>query len=492
MSTSQPTAAQPHVLIIDDEPDMCELLALRLEHHGYTVSTALTIADGLRCLEQASIDAIVADLRLEEGSGLDVLAEVQHRSLDIPVVILTAHGTIETAVEAMTRGAYGFLTKPFHDHELLQKLAHAVERVRLRRELAGLRLATGSDDDRLIGTSSRLADVRDLIGRVARTDATVLLTGASGTGKELAARTLHRLSARASKPFVAINCGALPGELLESELFGHLRGSFTGAVKDKEGVFAAAGKGTLFLDEIGEAPLPVQVRLLRVLQEKRFTPVGSTEEQETECRIVAATNRDLRAEVAAGRFREDLFYRLHVVPIAMPTLAERPEDVPLLAKVFLARAAARHGLSTPLLTSAAQSVLVSHPWPGNVRELANVCEAAVLLVQGDALDADVIAAVLPNGTAKNGSLRPNGANGHGSGPVAINVLDGADGPAIGDVGFPTLKEVREATERSYLDRVLKHTGGNVSAAARIAGRNRTDLHELLRRHALTPQVYREH
>jgi len=479
-SVSREAARASHVLIIDDEPDLCELLAMRLEHHGYQVSTALNLVDGLRILERDPIDAIVADLRLEEGSGLDVITEVQHRSLDIPVVILTAHGTIETAVEAMTRGAYGFLTKPFHDHELLQKLAHAVERVRLRRELAGLRhLVGGENGDRLIGTSARLAEVRDLIGRVAKTDATVLLTGASGTGKELAARTLHRLSSRATKPFVAINCGALPGELLESELFGHLRGSFTGAVKDKEGVFAAAGKGTLFLDEIGEAPLPVQVRLLRVLQEKRFTPVGGNAEEDAECRIVAATNRDLRAEVAAGRFREDLFYRLHVVPIAMPSLAERPEDIGLLAKVFLSRAAARHGVATPVLKPAALAAFVAHPWPGNVRELANVCEAAVLLASGDVLDRDDVLAVLPSSSASS-SASPSASIEEESGPFV----------AASNEVLPTLKEVREASERSYLDRVLRHTNGNVSAAARIAGRNRTDLHELLKRHALQPQLYR--
>jgi len=482
MSSVTGREAKPHILVIDDEPDLCELLAMRLEHHGYQVSTALTLADGLRCVEREAVDAIVADLRLEEGSGLDVITEVQHRSLDIPVVILTAHGTIETAVEAMTRGAYGFLTKPFHDHELLQKLAHAVERVRLRRELAGLRtLIGGSNDDRLIGTSARLAEVRDLIGRVARTDATVLLTGASGTGKELAARTLHRMSSRASKPFVAINCGALPGELLESELFGHLRGSFTGAVKDKEGVFAAAGKGTLFLDEIGEAPLPVQVRLLRVLQEKRFAPVGSNAEADAECRIVAATNRDLRAEVAAGRFREDLFYRLHVVPIAMPSLADRPEDIGLLAKVFLSRAAGRHGRNTPVLHPAALKALVAHPWPGNVRELANVCEAAVLLAAGEVLQLDDVLAVLPvTSPSPSSSSSTLASDDEASGPFVSSSLE----------VLPTLKEVRDASERSYLDRVLRHTNGNVSAAARIAGRNRTDLHELLKRHALQPQVYR--
>jgi two-component system, NtrC family, response regulator GlrR len=473
---------RPHVVVVDDEPDMCELLAMRLEFHGYRVSIAHTIAGGVACLERDVVDAIIADLRLEHGSGLDVLDEVQKRSLDIPVVILTAHGTIETAVEAMSRGAYGFLTKPFHDHELLQKLAHAVERVRLRREVAGLRtIVGGSDDDRLLGTSARIAEVRDVIGRVARTEATVLLLGASGTGKELAARSLHRLSARASKPFVAINCGALPADLLESELFGHVRGAFTGAVKDKEGVFAAAGRGTLFLDEVGEAPPAVQVRLLRVLQERRFTPIGSTVEREAECRIVAATNRDLRAEVAAGRFREDLFYRLHVVPVAMPPLADRVEDIPLLAKVFLNRAAARHGVPPPQLASSALALLQAHRWPGNVRELANVCEAALLLVRSDSIERDDIEAVLPGTTAPAAAaVDPDGDDG----------ADDADAVLSTPSTLPTLREARDAAERSYLDQLLRHTGGNVSRAARIADRNRTDLHELLKRHGLTPTTYR--
>lgn len=469
----------PHVLIIDDEVDMCELLTMRLEHHGYRVSNAQTIRDGLRILEGEVVDAIVSDLRLEQGSGLEVLTEVQARSLDIPVVILTAHGTIETAVEAMSRGAYGFLAKPFHDHELLQKLAHAVERVRLRREVAGLRTLFGNpEDDRLLGTSARIAEVRELLGRVAKTDATVLITGASGTGKELAARTLHRQSGRAGKPFIALNCGALPLELLESELFGHMKGAFTGATKDKEGVFAAAGKGTLFLDEIGEAPLPVQVRLLRVLQERRFTPVGSTQEREAECRIVAATNRDLRAEVVARRFREDLFYRLHVVPIAMPPLADRKEDIPLLAKVFLNRTAARHGVAPPRISAEAAQALLAHSWPGNVRELANVLEAAILLSRGDTLRVEDVQ--LPASA--------------GPPAQAADDVDDADdvGPGAPVQGepMPTLKDARDVFERDYLDRVLRLTRGNVSAAARIAGRNRTDLHELLKRHALVPASYR--
>ncbi|HSN97798.1 MAG TPA: sigma-54 dependent transcriptional regulator, partial [Candidatus Nanopelagicales bacterium] len=367
-------AQTPHVLIVDDEPHLCELLALRLEHHGYHVTTELTARGGIGALARERVDAMIVDLRLEDGDGLDVLTEVQKRSPDVPVVILTAHGTIETAVEAMKRGAYGFLTKPFHDHDLLQKLAHAVESAKLRREVAGLRRIVGaaSDEMRLLGTSDRIAVVREIIARVAPTDATVLLLGESGTGKELAARSLHGLSPRRDLPFVAVNCSALPAELLESELFGHVRGAFTGALRDKEGLFASAHRGTLFLDEIGDAPAAVQVKLLRVLQERRFNRVGSTTEEEVDVRVIAATNRDLRSEVQEGRFHEDLFYRLHVVPIVMPPLRERVEDIPLLCEVFLARAAARYGFPEPHVSTDALRVLLAHPWPGNVREVANV------------------------------------------------------------------------------------------------------------------------
>jgi len=353
----------PHVVVVDDEQDMCELLALRLEHHGDRVTSAHDVPGAPAPLGREPVDAMVVDLRLDGASGLDVLAEVQNRSLDVPVVILTAHGTIEMAVEAMGRGAYGFLTKPFHDHELLQKLAHAVESVRLRREVAGLRTLVGeaADGQRLLSTSPPIHRVRELIERLGPTDATVLVLGESGTGRERAARMLHAASPRRQGPFVAVNCAALPGELVESELFGHVRGAFTGAARDKDGLFAAAEGGKLFLDEVGDAPPPVQAKFLRVLQEQRFTPVGSIREQASNVRVVAATNKDLRREVAEGRFREDLFHRLHVVPLHLPPLRDRPGDIPLLARWFLARCAARHGLPAPALSAEAVRLLAEHP-----------------------------------------------------------------------------------------------------------------------------------
>lgn len=486
MSSSPPPTSEsrPHVLIIDDEEDLCELLTLRLEHHGFRTSSEQTSRAGLEVLEREVVDVIIVDLRLENENGLDLLSTVRQRSLDLPVIVLTAHGTIETAVEAMRRGAYGFLTKPFDDHELLQKLDHAVERGRLRRELAGLRRIVGqtSSDSRLLGTSTALAAVREVIDRVAPTEVNVLVLGESGTGKEVAARCIHEASARRAAPFVAINCGALPPDLLESELFGHVRGAFTGAARDKEGLFAAANGGTLFLDEVGDAPPGVQVKLLRVLQERTYLPVGATEPRSANVRVIAATNRDLRADVDAGRFREDLFYRLHVVPLTMPPLRERREDIPLLAEVFLTRACAQNGLHSPHLTSEALRLLLSHDWPGNVRELANVVEGAAVLSTDGCLRPDHLRAVIPRRGAEGESFE--------SAPPA-QALATATRIADPSASLPPMREAREAFDRYYIEEALRRTGGNVSAAAKIAGRNRTDFHELLRRHEINASDFRE-
>ena len=484
MSQDQSTS-RPHVVVVDDEADLCELLALRLEHHGYRVSVEHTARGAMEILERELVDTMIVDLRLGDESGLDLLTAVQERSLDLPMVVLTAHGTIETALEAMRRGAYGFLTKPFHDHELLQKLAHAVERVRLRRELAGLRHILGEDGEgtRLLGASAKICAVRDVIARVAPSDATVLLLGESGTGKELAARSLHATSPRTGKPFVAVHCGALPPDLLESELFGYLKGAFTGATRNKEGLFAAADGGTIFLDEIGDAPLAVQVKLLRVLQERRYMPVGGTEERAVDVRVVAATNHDLRQDVAEGRFREDLFYRLHVVPIVMPPVRERREDIPLLAELFLARATARHGLPGAHLTGEALRVLREHDWPGNVRELANVVEGAALLSTDGILRPHHLLAVIPKMAAREPEV----------GPPAPPAPLGTEMARIlaGDTPLLPLRDAREAFDRAYLTEALRRSGGNVTAAAKTAGRNRTDFHDLLRRYDIAAASFKE-
>jgi two-component system response regulator GlrR len=464
--------------VVDDEEDLCELLAMRLEHHGFRASVETTIRGAIEVMEREIVDAMIVDLRLDGESGLDLLDAVQQRSLDLPVIMLTAHGSVESAVDAMARGAYGFLTKPFHDHELLEKVRHGVERVRLRREVAGLRrIVGGSEQGRLLGTGAKIAEVRERLARVGPSDATVLLLGESGTGKELAARTLHDASTRASGPFVAVNCGALPEALLESELFGHVRGAFTGANRDKDraGLFASAAGGTIFLDEIGDAPLSVQVKLLRVLQEREVIPVGATRPVPVDVRVVAATHRDLGAEVQAGRFREDLLYRLHVVPIQMPPLRERREDIALLAELFLAQVASRHSLGTPHLSSDALATLLDHDWPGNVRELSNVMEGAALLASDGVLRPSHVQAVL---------VRPARAEGNKPEvPLPLLELAGEE--------LPSLRVARERFDRLYVEEALRRAGGNVSAAARLAGRNRTDFHSLLKRYGITGADFRD-
>ena len=471
---------RPHVVVVDDDEDQCVLLTLRLEYHGYRVTTEQTSRGALEVLEREIVDAMVVDVRLDRESGLDLLVEVQNRSLDLPVVMLTAHGSIETAVEAMNRGAYGFLTKPFDDHELLQKLAHAVERVQLRREVAGLRRIVGSSEaePRLLGASAQIANVRDLIARVAGADATVLILGESGTGKEVAARCIHALSSRREAPFVAVNCGALPPDLLESELFGHKRGAFTGATGDTVGLFGAAHRGTIFLDEIGDAPPSVQVKLLRVLQERNYLSVGSSTPVDTDVRVIAATNRDLRSEVVSGRFREDLFYRLHVIPIAMPPLRDRAEDIPLLAELFLSQVTAKHRLPAPHLSHDALELLLRHAWPGNVRELANVVEGAALLTTDGVLRPHHVLAVLPQ---------------HGPSVAAPVSTPSSDLPQVLSSfdRLPPMREARERFDRVYLEEALRRHGGNVSAAAKAAGRNRTDFHDLLRRHGIDANDFRD-
>ena len=412
-----------------------------------------------------------------------MLDGVSKRLGDVPVIILTAHGTIDLAVEAMRRGAFGFVTKPFHDHDLLQKLEHTVESHRLRREVAGLRRIVGVTDERarLVGISPAIERVREMIGLVAPTDTTILILGESGTGKELVARSIHMLSARKAGPFVAVNCAGLSSELLESTLFGHKRGAFTGAISDREGLFGAAKKGTLFLDEIGETPLDVQAKLLRVLQERRFLPVGSTVEQEADVRIITATNRDLKQEVSEKRFREDLFYRLHVIPLAMPPLRERREDVILLAEMFLERAAARAGVAAPRLGARALSALSEHSWPGNVRELENVMEAAVLLCRDGEIDLDH----LPGIGVAAPSDDPSASDLAHAASRLMTSYASTDAPLP-----PPLREARDAFERAYLDAVLSRSNGNVTAAAKLAGRNRTDFYDLMRRHGRSPQEYK--
>jgi two-component system response regulator GlrR len=423
---------------------------MRLSAAGYAVTAVASGEQALASLAVTRPQVVVTDLRMQGMDGLALFDAIHRDSPSLPVVILTAHGTIPEAVAATRRGVFSFLTKPFEPKVLLDTVAEAM---RLSSPEGGIREEWRSE---LITRSSGMEDLLAQARRVAASDASVCIFGASGTGKELIARAIHRASPRADAPFVAVNCGAIPEGLLESELFGHKKGSFTGAVADRRGLFQAAQSGTLFLDEIGDMPLPLQVKLLRALEERKIRPVGAQESFEVDVRVVAATHRKLEERIATGEFREDLYYRLNVVKLYIPALAERREDIPLLANHFLARLAERYRRGRLALSPEAMELLVSAPWPGNVRQLLNVVEQAVALAATEVIPESLVAQALD----------------------------------AGDSSLTPLDEARRAFERDYLVRILKITGGNVTKAARLAGRNRTEFYRLLERHSLEPGMFK--
>src|SRR5918992_403545 len=444
-------AANPTVLLVDDDKDLLQLIAMRLTASGYAVTAVESGEAALAALAVSRPQVVVTDLRMQGMDGLALFDAIHRESPSLPVVILTAHGTIPEAVSATRRGVFSFLTKPFEPKVLLDTVAEAIR-------LCAPPASGQSEAWRaeIITRSSSMQDLLSQARRVAASDASVCLYGASGTGKELLARAIHRASPRADSPFVAVNCGAIPEGLLESELFGHKKGSFTGAVADRRGLFQAAQGGTLFLDEIGDMPLPLQVKLLRALEERKVRPVGSHESHEIDVRVIAATHRKLEERIASGEFREDLYYRLNVVKLYLPTLAERREDIPLLANHFLTRLAERYRRGRLALAPEAMQLLVSAPWPGNVRQLLNVIEQAVALAPTE---------VIPESLVRQ-------------------ALD------VADTSLTPLDEARKAFERDYLVRILKITGGNVTKAARLAGRNRTEFYRLLERHSLEPGMFK--
>jgi two-component system, NtrC family, response regulator GlrR len=438
------------VLLVDDDKDLLQLIAMRLSAAGYAVTAVESGEAALAALSVSRPQVVVTDLRMHGMDGMALFDAIHRDSPALPVVILTAHGTIPEAVAATRRGVFSFLTKPFEPKTLLDTVAEAM---RLSSPMVGDMEAWRAE---LITRSSAMEDLLAQARRVAASDASVCIFGASGTGKELLARAIHRASPRAGAPFVAVNCGAIPEGLLESELFGHKKGSFTGAVADRRGLFQAAQGGTLFLDEIGDMPLPLQVKLLRALEERKVRPVGSHESHEIDVRVICATHRKLEERIASGEFREDLYYRLNVVKLYIPTLAERREDIPLLTNHFLSRLAERYRKGRLALAPEAMQLLVSAPWPGNVRQLLNVIEQAVALAPTE---------VIPESLVRQ-------------------ALD------AGDTALTPLDEARRAFERDYLVRILKITGGNVTKAARLAGRNRTEFYRLLERHSLEPGMFK--
>jgi DNA-binding NtrC family response regulator len=378
------------ILVVDDEANARNALAEILKEEGYSVDTA---ADGFKALaraEELGPELVLTDLKMPGMDGVKLLDKLREGTPDLPVVVMTAFGAVDTAVAAMRAGAADYLTKPLNTDELLLVVQRSLEAARLRREAAGLRaeLAERYRFENIIGAAPQMQQVFKTVAQVAPSRATILLSGESGTGKELVAAAIHQRSPRARGPFVKLHCAALAESLLESELFGHERGAFTGADRRREGRFEQANGGTLFLDEVGEIPLATQVKLLRVLQEHEFERVGGNQSLHVDVRLIAATNRDLKAMVGAGAFREDLFYRLNVINLRLPALRERASDIPALARHFLERYAAENGKPVTRITDLALGRLRAYPWPGNVRELENVIERAVVLAEGDAIDAD--------------------------------------------------------------------------------------------------------
>jgi two-component system, NtrC family, response regulator PilR len=437
------------VLVVDDEQSMREFLGILLEKAGHEVATEPGAAAALERFSGGEFDLVITDLRLGRDSGIEVLKGVKALSPATEVIVVTAFATTENAVQAMKLGAYDYVLKPFKVDELQLVIAKALERRTLVAENRTLRTRAGqlrAAVDELLGRSPAIAEVRRLVAKVAQTRSTVLVTGESGTGKEVVARAIHAASGWRDRPFVAVNCGAIPEGLIESELFGHEKGSFTGAVDTRPGLFEVAGSGTLFLDEVGELPHATQVRLLRALQERRVRRVGGSGDISIGARILAATNRDLAQEVRAGRFREDLYYRLNVIQLRMPALRERREDIPVFLDHMLARFAVELGRSNPRLSPEAERLLCDYHYPGNIRELANVVERAMTLAEGDVVGVDVLPPALR-------AKQP-----HIEAAAACTEL-----PA----GGMDLQAHLDLVERSLLEQALVKAGGVKTEAARM-------------------------
>ena len=452
-STPPSRPAQHRILVVDDDADMLRLLSLRLKAAGHEVVAVGSAEAALAQLDIARPQLVLSDVRLPGKDGLALFDEVHARHPSLPVILLTAHGTIPDAVQATARGVFTYLTKPYDGKELLEKVAEALALSAPAVHQAHDNQAWRAD---IVSRSARMTDVLSEAFMVAQSDASVLLLGDSGSGKELLAQAIHRASPRASKPFVAVNCGAIPEALLESELFGHVKGAFTDAVSNHKGLFQAADGGTLLLDEIGDMPPALQVKLLRVLQERAVRPVGSSQSIQINVRVISATHRNLEAAMAAGQFREDLYYRLNVVTLLLPTLAERREDIALLANHFLDKLAHKYDKRLSGFAPEALKALTTAAWPGNVRQLYNVVEQVCALSTTPLVPLSLVQRALRIPSAQ--------------------VLSFA--------------EARQRFEREYLVGLLKMTDGNVADAARLAQRNRTEFYRLLQKHALTPGQFK--
>ncbi|CDQ09475.1 Transcriptional regulatory protein QseF [Acidithiobacillus ferrivorans] len=448
----------PTILTIDDDPDFLRLLGLWLESEGYCVLASSDPAQGMQILHMERPDLVITDLRMPGMDGMAVLEAVQTLDPDLPVILLTAHGSIPNAVAAMRAQAFGYLSKPFSNEELQELTKAALVQRHASQETRKLRTALREQAGQsILHRSPAMAALVDELARIASSKASVFLSGESGSGKERVAHAIHDASPRCDGPFIAVNCGAIPAELAESELFGHVKGAFTGATQDHAGLIRSANGGTLFLDEIADLPLILQVKLLRVLQEGSLRPVGAKTEMTVDLRVISATHQDIHALTASGAFREDLYYRLHVIPLRVPSLSERAEDILLLAQHFLDRESQRLNRDILGFSPEALDKLMQRSWPGNVRELENVVTFAAAVTEKGWVAADTI----PD-TGRQG----------------------------GQSAFPPLQDAKAAFERAYLENLLRATDGNISRAARIAGRHRTDLYKLMRKHSLAPQLFK--
>jgi len=447
VSISNDVALAP-ILLVDDDASLLKLLSIRLTSEGYEVTTANHVDDAIRLISDRKFSVVLSDLRMPGKDGLFLLDYVKQHQPALPVIMITAHGSIDEAVIATEKGALGFITKPIDHLKLREALSHAIAQ-------SSPHTSTGWSED-IIFRSTVMQTLIDQAGLIAKRDVSVLITGASGTGKEVLAKSIHKASHRHDKPFIAINCGALPEHLLESELFGHKKGAFSGAISDHLGLFRAAEGGTLFLDEIGDMPTSLQVKLLRVLQEKALRPVGSTQTIETNVRVISATHKNIQVAMDEGEFREDLYYRICVVNLRLPSLNERQEDVPVLARHLLALSATKHNVEVTRFSEEAMQKLCQMKWPGNIRQLVNVIEQCVALSQSAVISLSLV----------NQALLHNSDT------------------------FLSLTDAKEAFERRYITRVLKMTDGIVSKAAELSGRNRTDFYKLIKKHQLNADDYK--
>jgi len=449
------SVGKPLILLVDDDPDILKLLSMRLTASGYEVQAVDGGQKALAAIATSRPALVITDLKMDGMDGMALFEAIRNAAPTLPVIILTAHGTIPEAVTATKRGVFGFLPKPLDNHALLEQVAQALK-LSAGVSVADVQLADGNWRDGFVTASAAMEDVLSRARLVAQSDASVFIYGASGTGKELLARAIHRASARAVGPFVAVNCAAIPEALMESELFGHRKGAFTGAAYDHKGLLQSADGGTLLLDEIGDMPLALQAKLLRVLQERQVRPVGANQTADVDIRVISATHRSLERRIAERQFREDLYYRLNVVALTIPALAQRPEDIIPLAVHFLKQVTTRYRKEVNGFAPDAMEQLVAAPWPGNVRQLQNVVEQTVALCTGAVIPASLVQDALNHETS----------------------------------GLTPLDQAKRAFERDYLVRILKITQGNVAQAAKLAQRNRTEFYKLIERHGLEPGMFK--